>query len=199
MPYWWEWFIWIKSHCHPQVMLCYTSISALSWWPHYQSFIDLATVTAPQGMLAQQMPPSGANFIVSTLLGRTPDHVPICILFRKDEKGRKTGKKSEPTNSWFFFNRYFVFSSKQLSSHSLSLFSTELLNQPLRCHRKLWEEKKRSRKLLGLEYETSFYLCWIENPYLPFHREARSQHWLEFKVLQLGSGWTVFGYEITLM
>lgn len=142
MPYWWEWFIWIKSHCHPQVMLCYTSISALSWWPHYQSFIDLATVTAPQGMLAQQMPPSGANFIVSTLLGRTPDHVPICILFRKDEKGRKTGKKSEPTNSWFFFNRYFVFSSKQLSSHSLSLFSTELLNQPLRCHRKLWEEKK---------------------------------------------------------
>lgn len=84
-------------------MLCYTSISAPSWWPHYQSFIDLATVTAPQGMLAQQMPPSGANFIVSTLLGRTPDHVPICILIRKDEKrGGGEGKKSEPTNSWFF-------------------------------------------------------------------------------------------------
>ena len=102
-------------------MLCYTSISALSWWPHYQSFIDLATVTAPQGMLAQQMPPSGANFIVSTLLGRTPDHVPICILFRKDEKGRKTGKKSEPIADFFLINILFFHQNNYPATASVSL------------------------------------------------------------------------------
>ena len=155
-------------------------------------------MTAPQGELAQQMPPSGANFIVSTLLGRTPDHVPFAFYSEKMKKAEKQGRNLSQLIA-DFFNRYFVFSSKQLSSHSLSLFSTELLSQPFGCHRKLWGKKKRSRKLLGLEYETSFYSCWIQNAYLPFHREARSHHWLEFKVLQLGSGWTVFGYEITLM
>lgn len=68
---------------------------------------------------------------------------PFAFYSEKMKKAEKQGRNLSQLIADFFFNRYFVFSSKQLSSHSLSLFSTELLNQPLRCHRKLWEEKKK--------------------------------------------------------
>ena len=103
---------------------------------------------------------------------------PFAFYSEKMKKAEKQGRNLSQLIA-DFFNRYFVFSSKQLSSHSLSLFSNELLSQPFGCHRKLWGKKKKD---LG-----SFWDWSIRPPSI--HAEFRMLTYLSTEKLDLTTDW----------